>query len=472
MVGEGANLGLTQRARIEFAQAGGRINTDAIDNSGGVNSSDMEVNIKIAFGAAMQAGRLSLEKRNTLLASMTSEVAALVLRNNYEQTLCLSLAQARGAGELGFQIRLMKELESRELLDRGIEFLPDEVELAERQERGAGLVRPELAVILAWSKIALFDDLIDSDVPDDNYLSAVLERYFPTKMQAGYAKEIRGHRLRRHIIATMLANTIVNHGGPAVVTRLRDETGATVGEIAAAFTLARDAFELDGLSAQIDALDTKVASAVQIGLYLDVQDLILHQTAWFLRHTNLKAGLKPMVEHYRDGIAKVGKAMTKVAGGERAAAARDREQSLVDAGVPKALSRRIATLGMMARATDIIQVADASSRPVDAIAKAYFGLGEALHIDRLVEAAQTVPVSGYYDRLALNRTIGAITSAQRQLTASAFSGKGKGLEAWMKSRDEEVTRAAGAVVELIDAGAMTLSKLSVASGYLSDLTGG
>ena len=471
VVGEGANLGLTQRARIEFAQAGGRINTDAIDNSAGVNSSDMEVNIKIAVGAAVDAGRLTLPKRNELLASMTNEVGTLVLRNNYEQTLCLSLAQARGPGELGFQIRLMKELEARELLDRGIEFLPDEVELAERQERGAGLVRPELAVILAWSKIALFDDLIDSDVPDDTYLSSVLERYFPTKMRTPYAGEIRDHRLRRHIIATMLANTIVNHGGATVITRLRDETGANVAEIAAAFTLARDAFGLDALSAQIDALDTKIPSAVQISLYLDIQDLTLNQTAWFLRHANLKGGLKPVIEHYRQGIAKVGKVVAKAAGGARASAAKARQESLVASAVPAALAKHIAQLAMMAPATDIILVADATGRPVDAIAKAYFSLGEMLHIDQLIEEAQAVPVSGYYDRLALNRTIGAITSAQRQLTANAFAGKAKGLETWMKNRGPQVERAGSAVDELVASGAMTLSKLSVASGFLSDLTG-
>ncbi|MHA1546351.1 MAG: NAD-glutamate dehydrogenase, partial [Alphaproteobacteria bacterium] len=471
VVGEGANLGLTQRARIEYAQGGGRINTDAIDNSAGVNSSDMEVNIKIALGAAVAAGRLTLAKRNVLLASMTDEVGTLVLRNNYEQTLCLSLIQARGAGELGFQIRLMKELEARDLLDRGIEFLPDEVELAERQERGAGLVRPELAVILAWSKIALFDDLIDSDVPDDKYLSSVLEQYFPSKMRAGYVGEIGSHRLRRHIIATMLANTIVNHGGATVITRLRDETGANVAEIAAAFTLARDAFELDTLSAQIDDLDTKVPGDVQISLYLDLQDLTLDQAAWFLRHGDLKAGLKPVVEHYRDGIAKVAKMVARAAGSGRAATAQARQEALIVAGVPKALAQRIAQMAMMARATDIILVADATKHPVDTIAKAYFTLGETLHIDRLVDEAQGVPVAGYYDRLALNRTIGAITSAQRQLTANAFSGKAKGLDAWMKARGPNVKRAGGAVDELIASGTMTLSKLSVASGYLSDLTG-
>ncbi len=241
-IGEGANLGITQAARIEFAQSGGRVNTDAIDNSAGVNSSDMEVNIKIALGDAVKDGRLTPKARNTFLATMTDQVAAQVLANNYEQTLCISLAQTRGVTALQFQIRVMKTLEGRELLDRAIEGLPDDVELAERQSRGEGLTRPEQAVLLAWAKIALFNDLVAGPVPDDPYFGGELSTYFPQKMRKTYAGDISNHRLKREIIATVLSNALINLGGTTMVQRMTDETGAGVAALASAFTLARDAF--------------------------------------------------------------------------------------------------------------------------------------------------------------------------------------------------------------------------------------
>ncbi len=262
VIGEGANLGATQRGRIEAASRGVRLNTDAIDNSAGVNTSDLEVNIKIALGSAVHDRLLSPERRNALLGEMTEEVAGLVLRNNYLQPLALSLAQRRGLEDLGFQQRLMQMLEARGLLDRAVEFLPDDKELAERRRRNQGLTRPELAVLLAYAKIALYDELLDSRVPDDPYLGRELARYFPKPLLEHFPDAVAGHRLRREIIATQLANSMINRGGPTLIARITDQTGASPAAIAAAFAAARDSYVLTELNAAIDALDGTIGGAL------------------------------------------------------------------------------------------------------------------------------------------------------------------------------------------------------------------
>src|SRR5262249_2044265 len=226
---------MTQRGRIEAALRGIKLNTDAIDNSAGVNTSDMEVNIKIALGGPVREGRLTMEARNALLMGMTDEVAHLVLRNNYLQTLALSLTERRGLEDLGFQQRLMQTLEQRGELDRVVEYLPDDMEIAERVRRAQALTRPELSVLLAYATLSLFADLLDSTVPDDPYLGRELGRYFPTVLSERYSDALVHHRLRREIIATQLANSIINRGGPSLVVRIADQTGAAAAGIATAF---------------------------------------------------------------------------------------------------------------------------------------------------------------------------------------------------------------------------------------------
>ena len=305
VIGEGANLGMTQRGRIEAAQRGIRLNTDAIDNSAGVNTSDVEVNIKIALSAPVRSGALTMEKRNTFLAEMTDEVARLVLRNNYQQTLALSLAQRRGLEDLGFQQRLMQTLEQRSELDRTVEFLPDDMTLGERRKQNAGLTRPELAVLLAYAKLSLYGELLDSTVPDDPYLGRELNRYFPKEMSDRYDDALHAHRLRREIIATQLTNSMINRGGATLIVRIADQTGAASSSIAAAFAAVRNSYDLIELNGEIDALDNKISGKVQLDLYAAVQNLLLDRLVWFLRNVNLSQGLEKIIGHYRDGIAQV-----------------------------------------------------------------------------------------------------------------------------------------------------------------------
>ena len=475
VIGEGANLGMTQRGRVEAAQRGIRLNTDAIDNSAGVNTSDVEVNIKIALAAPVRAGRLTLEARNALLAEMTDEVARLVLRNNYQQTLALSLAQRRGLEDLGFQQRLMQLLEKHGDLDRAVEFLPDELVLAERRKRNQPLTRPELAVLLAYAKLALYNDLLDSSVPDDPYLGRELNRYFPKEMTERFPDALQTHRLRREIIATQLTNSMINRGGATLIVRIGDQTGSSPPQIAAAFAAVRNSYGLVELNAEIDALDNKVPGDTQLSLYAAVQDLLLDRLIWFLRNVDLSAGLDKVIAHYRDGIAQVEQALDAALSKEAAAARAARIAELAKAGVPETLARRIGSLTELKSAPDIVLVADRAQKSVADVTATYFATEAFFQLDRVASAVPAIVVTDYFDRLALDRALDSIGDAERRLTA-AMVGNGKdpsasGADAvahWVKPRQAEVERIRSAIHEIAGSG-LTLSKLTVAASLLGDL---
>ena len=364
VIGEGANLGMTQRGRIEAALRGVRLNTDAIDNSAGVNTSDMEVNIKIALSIPLRDGRLTMDARNALLSSMTDEVAGLVLRNNYLQTLALSLAERRGMEDFGFLQRLIQTLEARGLLDRAVEQLADDMQLAERRRRQQPFTRPELAVLLAYAKLSLYEDLLELAVPDDRYLGRELARYFPQPIGAHFPDALEHHRLRREIIATQLANSMINRGGPSLIVRIADQTGAAPAAIASAFAAVRDSYGLTALNTAIDELDNHIPGKAQLALYAALQDLLLDRIVWFLRNVDLARGLADVVTHYRDGVAAVEAALDAALPEDAARARSSRRQELVEAGVPEELAGRIAGLGALAAAPDIVLVSDRTGKPV------------------------------------------------------------------------------------------------------------
>jgi glutamate dehydrogenase len=471
VIGEGANLGMTQRGRIEAALAGIRLNTDAIDNSAGVNTSDVEVNIKIALSVPVRAGALTYEARNALLAEMTQEVARLVLRNNYQQTLALSLAQRRGLEDLGFQQRLMQTLEMHGQLDRAVEYLPDELAIADRRKRNLALTRPELAVLLAYAKLTLYSELLDSTVPDDPYLGRELNRYFPKEMTERYPEALHVHRLRREIIATQLTNSMINRGGATLIARIADQTGAAPASIAAAFAAVRNSYDMIELNTEIDALDNKLPGQTQLDLYAAVQDLLLDRLVWFLRNVDLRQGLETIVKHYRDGIAQVAAALDGALS-KPALAARDaRQAELVTAGVPADLARHIASLGCLKAATDIVLVADRAKKPVGEVTATYFATEAFFQLDQIAEAVPGIVVSDYFDRLALDRAADSIGDAERRLTAAMVGNGTAGagaVEEWVKPRQAEVERIRAAIHEIAGSG-LTLSKLSVAASLLGDL---
>ena len=468
VVGEGANLGMTQRGRIQAARRGIRLNTDAIDNSAGVNTSDVEVNIKIALTTPERDGRLDTAARNALLQQMTDEVAVLVLRNNYLQTLSLSLAHRRGAGDLGFQSRLMARLEAAGRLDRAIEYLPDDAALAERRQAGEGLTRPELAVLLAYAKLALHDELLGSTVPDDPFLSRELERYFPVELRERYPDAVATHRLRREIIATQLANAIVNRGGPAVVSRLVDDTGADATTIAAAYAATRDVFGLVDLYTGIDALDGRIGGERQLDLYATVQDLMFSRIVWFIRNVDFKSrSLDDVVGQYKDGIAEVAASLgeTLPEGSRQALATKAAE--LEEAGVPADLARGLASLPELVDAPDLVLVSQRSGMGIREVARAHFALDGIFHLGTLVEAARAIAVPDHFDRLARDRAIDAISVAHRRLTSEVV-GRGGDVAAWRTARGGEIDRIRAAV-DAIVALDLTVSKLTVAASLIGDL---
>ena len=381
VVGEGANLGLTQRGRIEAALKGIRLNTDAIDNSAGVNTSDVEVNFKIALASAIRDNRLTMEERNTLLAEMTEDVAGLVLRNNYLQTLALSLAERRKAEDMPFAEGFMRMLEAEGRLDRAVEFLPAEEALDERAKRGDGLTRPELSVLLAYAKLALDDQIRASDVPDDPYFEGELTRYFPAAMRERFADDIKGHRLRREIIATQLSNAVINRAGPTVAARLAGEAGLDPALMSRAYAAVRDSFGLFDLNIAIDALDGRIGGDAQLALYRSVQDVVLSQLAWFMRNAKLGAGaLTETVATFKAGIAAVSASLDQSLPQAAAAARASRMAELVNSGAPEPLARAVADLSSLSSAPDIVVIAQGAGTPIEAAATTHFGIDDLLGI--------------------------------------------------------------------------------------------
>ena len=473
-IGEGANLGLTQRARIEVSRRGVRLNTDAIDNSAGVNTSDIEVNIKIALSQPVRAGSLDRPARDAMLAEMTDEVAALVLRNTYQQTLAISLAERRGADESGFTIRLMQQLEAHGRLERTVEFLPSDAELVQRAKAGVGLTRPEIAVLLAYAKLALHDELLASDVPDDPYLGQELARYFPTVLSSRFPAPVAGHRLRREIVATQLANALVNRGGPAIIARLADETGARAPEIVRAFAVARDAFSLSDLHSEVDALDSKISGAAQLGLYASIQDLLLSRLAWFVRNVEFTTGLESVAMRFKAGVKSLETSFTQAAPPSVRQAIAQQTQAFEQSGAPTALAQKIASLGALAAACDVVLIAEQARRSLPDVAAAFFAADQAFGVSALSEAARRIPAGDYYERLALDRTIESLEQSLRRLAgkivrASDRSGE-HAVAAWFAVRGADAIRIRDALGAIFSGG-LTLPRAVVAGSLLVELVG-
>jgi glutamate dehydrogenase len=357
------------------------------------------------------------------------------------------------------------------MLDRAVEYLPDDMELADRRRRSQALTRPELAVLLAYAKLSLFEDLIDSAVPDDPYLGRDLIRYFPRELSQRFPAALEQHRLRREIIATHLTNSMINRGGPALVARMTDETGASAEKIAKAFAAVRDSYGLVGLNDDIDALDNRISGALQLELYATVQNLLLDRLVWFLRNVDLEQGLAGTIAHFGAGIAEV-EAMLDAALPEDAAAARSaRAADLKHAGVPEQLARRMAGLPTLAAATDIVLVADRTGERIGDVTMTYFAARDYFRLERIAHAARDIAVTDYFDRLALDRARNNLGEAMRRLTANMLKGGKPGpraVETWVAARGSEVERIRTSVHEIADTG-LTLSKLSVAASLLGDL---
>ncbi len=467
VIGEGANLGMTQKARIEFQRHGGRCNSDAIDNSAGVNSSDIEVNIKIALGAALRSGRFDVAERNDLLAEMTDEVAELVLRNNYLQTLAISLTQLRAMEDFGYQSRMMRQLEQAGLLDRAVEELPDNAAMAALAKAGLPLTRPEIAVLLSYAKITLYDELLKSHVPDDQYLARELFRYFPSQMREAYGEEIAGHRLRREIIATVLANSMINRGGPTYLTRISDQTGESPAAIAQSFAAVRDAYGLTELNGEIDALDNAVPGALQLELYTRVQNLVLDQTVWFLRNVTFDDGIEATVCRFKAGIDALAPKLEHLLPDVICAHLDEEADRWTGAGVPEPLARRIVRLTYETSVPDIVLVAEETDTDYADAAKAYFDVADHFRLGAMDEKARALKIDDYYDGLALDRARAMLAAAHRKIAVQAL--RQDGVANWLEVNGARISQTAKSAVEIVE-GDLTVSKFSVAASLMAELT--
>ncbi|HEV7416978.1 MAG TPA: NAD-glutamate dehydrogenase domain-containing protein, partial [Tianweitania sediminis] len=472
VIGEGANLGVTQRARIEYGLNGGRCNSDAIDNSGGVNSSDVEVNIKIALASAMRSGSLSRDDRNVLLSQMTEEVAALVLKNNYRQTLALSLAEQRGLLELPHQRRFILGLEERGLLDRVVEVLPSDSAIAEREQRGVPLTRPELGVLLAYAKLTLFGDLVATALPDEPHYEGTLLVYFPAQMQVAYRDEILSHRLRREIIATELANDVIDRGGPTFVSRLQDLTGTAPAEIVQAYTLVRDGFELDTLYAQVNALDARISGDAQLDLYGAITRLAWQATSWQLRNDGSSTQpLGVQIDALKKARTELEPQLQALMPSFVQDATAEAARTYAAAGAGNDLAQRLAMLEILRLVPEILQVADRAGTPLLQAAQAFFAVTEAFRIGRIEDAAASVSAADYYEGLALARAMDTIGAARRRIAAAALGDASGGftVEGWVSARKQHALRARDRLKALTESGDLTVARLTVAAGVLADL---
>jgi glutamate dehydrogenase len=475
VVGEGANLGFTQRARIEYALKGGRINTDAVDNSAGVDTSDHEVNIKILLNGEVAAGDMTRKQRDKLLKDITDDVAALVLRDNYLQTQCLTVTQALSARLLDRHIRFVRVLEKAGRLDRAVEFLPNEEAVADRKNAGLGLTRPELAVLLAYAKIQLEDGLVETDLPDDPQLGDELLSYFPAKLREKYGDGIARHQLRREIVTTVISNELVNRAGIAFVHEVREGTGMGAADIARAYLAARGVFNMSKLWQQIEALDAKVPAALQGAMLLECGRTVERGTTWFLRNEPQPLDIAAAVTTYGAGVEALVAAKGLIADADRAEIER-RIADYGEKGVPKALAQRVAIMHLLPPSLDIVRISRTTGVAVEQVGRTYFAVGARFGLDWLRQAAAALPSENHWDKQAVVAVTDDFYGHQRELTTRILgAAKANGadpIEAWTSARGPAVHRAESLVADLRQSGTAGLAMLAVANRQLRSLTAG
>ncbi|WP_202843514.1 NAD-glutamate dehydrogenase [Luteimonas saliphila] len=472
VVGEGGNLGLTQLGRIEAAQHGVLLNTDFIDNSAGVDTSDHEVNIKILLNAQVQDGKLKMEARNRLLASMTDEVAQLVLWDNYRQNQAISLMERMSVSRLGSKQHFIRTLEQQGLLDRQIEYLPSDAEIAERKARGQGLTRPELAVLLSYSKLVAFDELLRSDVPEDPYLSKELQRYFPQPLQKKYAQAMEQHRLKREIIATAVTNTMINRMGATFLLRMQEDSGRSIGDVAKAFTITRETLEARALWVEIDALDGKVPEAVQIDALLVIWNLQRSFTRWLLSRPGAIPDITTAVNRYHDGFRDIRAGENILPDSQRPAYEASLAEWLAN-GVPADLAGQLAALPYLEPCADIIELAtERRRRPVD-VARLYFRVGEALRVPWLAEQIDALQVDGRWHAVARGVLREELAAQQRTIVGQVLAMPGDGAEDmvrhWLERDDPTLRFTLAMLTELAAQKILDYPTVSVAVQRLSQL---
>jgi glutamate dehydrogenase len=474
VIGEGGNLGLTQRARVEYSLHGGRINTDFIDNSGGVDSSDREVNIKILLSDVAKKKNMSRKRRDELLASMTDDVANLVLRNNYLQTQAISMSEMLSADRLDEFGRLITDLENAGELDRDLEFLPDEAEIEDRRTRKQGLTRPELAVVLSYAKINLYNGLIESEAPLEDFLHIDPQRYFPDVLRRRYADLIPHHRLSREILATLVANDIVNRMGPTFVQRTQADTGASILTVARAYEAARIICRARPLLKEIEALDHQIPARAQMLMMFDISRTLRHVCYWLIDRYGEKLDIVASVDRLKDGMARVYARTSSYV----SRAANERMQTAqvkwTDMGVPEKLAHKVAVLTLTRAAIDIVDVAAERKRDVIDSARLYARFNDELEIYWLHNSAEDLRVSGRWQAQARSNLRELIYNLRRQLAIDLLKQHSKRdprkiVDEWLAARGTEVAEYKATIEEMRLLGKIDFATLSVAAQELEKL---
>ncbi|HJY73481.1 MAG TPA: NAD-glutamate dehydrogenase domain-containing protein, partial [Streptosporangiaceae bacterium] len=470
VIGEGGNLGLTQAARIEYSLGGGLVNTDFIDNSAGVDTSDHEVNIKILLADAIRAGAIPATARHHLLEDMTDEVAALVLRHNYRQNMALAAARSQAPSLLHVHARYLRKLVRDKRLDPEQDVLPGDREIAERRSAGVGLTTPEFALLLAHTKISAGDEVLASDVPDDPYLRRVLDAYFPAQLRAQFADRMESHPLRREIITTSVVNEMIDTSGITFLFRLIEETGASVPNLTRAWLVARDVFDMPAFWAQVEELEGQVSLAAQITLLLEGRKLTERAARWLLHNRRPPFDISATVGFFADGVRTVRAGLPKLLTGRDLSGFEERRDSYLALGVPLDLAEPVAAMVPTYSAFDIVQVASATGRPVEETADVYFDLADRLQITRLRDRITALPREDRWSTMARAALRDDLYAAHASLTQDVLGVSGspmartpeERLVAWASGNEAAVAMATQMLGEIWESERFTFTTLSVA----------
>ena len=468
VVGEGGNLGLTQRARIEYSQNGGQVNADFIDNSAGVDTSDREVNIKILLGAAEQSGRMTRKQRNKLLVDMTDKVANFVLRNNYLQTQSISMMEARASERLDETARLIVNLEKTGILDRDLEFLPDEVEIDERRQRKQGLTRPELAVILSYAKIDLYNGLNRSDQALEDFLTTDPQRYFPPILRRRFQDLIPDHRLSRQILATLIANNIVNRMGPAFLKRVQVDTGADTVTIARAYVVAREVCQAREIWHTIEALDNKIPATIQQEMMFDVSRILRHACYWLIDRYGDDLDIVKAVDHLKHGMATIHSRANRIVSGAGKERQKTASDDYVRDGVPEKLARKMAALLLTRGGLDIADVALLYKKDDVETAKIYAKLSDRLGIIWLNRCVEGLEIEGRWQAIARSNLREEFYRMRREILIGLLKRRSRGapleiFDRWMERNSVAVRKFDAILAEMRMRNDIDFATLSVAA---------
>lgn len=454
VLGEGGNLGFTQLGRIEFALKGGACNTDFIDNAGGVDCSDHEVNIKILLNGVVSAGDLTVKQRNAFLKEMTEDVSTLVLQNNYSQALAISIAQEQASRAVDDYRRLINELESSGRLVRTLEFIPGDDAIVERTGRGEALTRPELSVLISYVKAELKETLTDSWLPGNTYIAHEIRRAFPHALVEGYGEQVENHRLRAEILATQVANGMINRMGITFPLRMHQATGRDLADIAAAYIVARDIFGMNDLWMQIERLDNRVPARMLQGIMADLQRLVRRAANWILNSYRQQLEPALLVSQFRPGVETMYMSLAERLTGEPLEAWQARYNELEQAGVPAELAVQAASFDSLYTLLGIIATEQQTGEPLERVADVYFMLGDRLDLYSVDRRIKAMKQDTHWQSLARDGFREELNTQQRAITFSVLTQScGEGdtdigealysqvcVERWLKSNEMLLSR--------------------------------